>query len=142
MGISYRLKKSSTKSGFSLIEVMIASLILLIVSSGIMAGIISALKTQANASDYYRATCIARNRIQHAKTISFGSYSSIVEDVVNIDQDGVLSPDGDFRRSTTATNAGDGVMSVTVDVWYFVKPGVLSGRPVTVQTLIHNTMQL
>jgi Tfp pilus assembly protein PilV len=129
-------------AGFSLIEVMISSIVLLIVCSGIMAGIISALKAQANASDYYRATCIARNRIQHAKTMSFNSYNSITENVERIDQDGVLCPTGFFWRTTAVTNAGSNVMSVTVQVWYSVRPEEMSAQPVTMETMIHTTMQL
>jgi prepilin-type N-terminal cleavage/methylation domain-containing protein len=64
-----RLTNKRRKSGgYTLVEIMVSSIILLIVSCGIMSGIISALKAQANAADYYRATCIARNRIQQAKT--------------------------------------------------------------------------
>jgi len=136
------MRKPFKSEGFTLVEVMISSMILLMVSCGIMAGIISAIKTQANAADHYRATCIARNRIQHARTISFGSYNSISESVVRIDQDGILCSTGDFRRSTSSTNVGTNVMSVTVDVWYSVKPGVLCTEPVKVQTYIHSTMQL
>jgi len=130
------------QAGHTLVEVMVASIVLLMVSAGIMTGIIAALKAQANASDHYRATCIARNRIQHAKTISFNSYNAITENLVRVDQDGFYSSTGEFRRSTLVSVAGTNCMNVTVDVWYSVRPGVWSTEPVSVQTMIHTTMQL
>jgi len=129
-------------AGFTLVELMVSSMILLLVSAGIMTGIIAALKAQANASDHYRATCIARNRIQHAKTISFNSYNAITESLVRVDQDGVIASTGEFRRSTSVAVAGTNCMSVTVDVWYSIRPEVWSTEPVTIQTMIHTTMQL
>lgn len=134
-----------TKGGFTLVEVMIASIILVIVSSGIMAGIISALKAQANASDYYRATCVARNRVQHAKTISFTSLSLLSETNRIIDGEGNLTEDGDYLRTTLVSNAAGtnwGVTNwqVTVRVWYPVSPGQLSDQPVQVQTMLTKEM--
>jgi Tfp pilus assembly protein PilV len=130
------------KSGFTLAEVMIASLILLIISFGIMAGIIAALKVHANAADHYRATCIARNRIQQAKALTFSGYANISEAQFRVDQNGELCTTGDYRRSTSTSNAGENCVSVTVDVWYFVKPQVWCTAPVTIQTMIHTSMQL
>jgi prepilin-type N-terminal cleavage/methylation domain-containing protein len=136
------INKQRKSDGFTLAEVMIASLILLIVSSGIMAGLIAALKVQANASDHYRANCIARNRIQQAKTLSFSGYNNISEVQFRVDQNGELCSTGDYMRSTSTSNTGDNCMSVTVDVWYRVKPEVWCTEPVTIQTMIHTTMQL
>ncbi|MDD4872848.1 MAG: prepilin-type N-terminal cleavage/methylation domain-containing protein [Kiritimatiellae bacterium] len=139
------MNRSILKSGFTLTEVMIASLILLIVSFGIMGGIIAALKVQANAADYYRATCIARNRIQHAKVLAFASMTNgLSEAIVQVNQDGDKDPPPlDFWRATSVSDVvANSVMLVTVDVWYSVKPGVKSASPVTIQTMIEKHMLL
>lgn len=132
--------RGASSGGFTLVEVMVSSIILVIVASGIIGGIISALKAQANASDHYRATCIARNRIQHARTISFDSFPLMVESNREIDLDGNLSQEGDFRRSTIVTNVATNSVSISVQVWYPVAPGRLSTAPVEVQTMIANGM--
>jgi hypothetical protein len=61
---------------------------------------------------------------------------------VIVNQDGIINPAGDFRRTTSVTNTGTNCISVTVQVWYSVRPEVLCTLPVTVQTMIHTTMQL
>lgn len=137
-----RTRKRRKISGHTLVEVMVASIVLLIVSGGIMTGIIAALKAQANASDHYRATCIAKNRIQHARTISFNSYDAVTESLVRVDQDGVICTTGEFMRSTSVSTAAVDCMSVTVDVWYWIRPYVWSPEPVRIQTMIHSSMQL
>ena len=65
------LTRDSSKAGFSLVEVIIASLIFLIVSMGFTAGFVAAMKTNYLAGQYYRAAHLARNQIQQARTLSF-----------------------------------------------------------------------
>ena len=127
-------------AGFTLVEVMVASLILVLVTSGIIGGIISALKAQANASDHYRANCIARNRVQHARTLAFDSFSLLAESNRMVDSDGNLSSTGEFLRTTIATNVATNSMNITVKVWYQVSPGTFCDQPVQIQTMIANGM--
>ena len=136
-------RKRRRLAGFTLVEVMVASAVLLIVSSGIIAGIISALKAQANAADHYRATCIARNRIQHARSVDFYSLNLSSETNVMVDGLGNLctsATTGDYRRTTMITSVNSNCMLVTVQVWYPEAPGRLSTQPVEIVTMLTDKM--
>jgi prepilin-type N-terminal cleavage/methylation domain-containing protein len=142
-GMKSFLKLVRRKTGFTLPEVMISSIMLLIISSGIFYGIIAAMKAQANASDHYRATCIARNRIQHARTMDFYSLGLAAETYRMVDDMGNTcgtGETGDYRRTTIVTNVQTNCIQVTCQVWFQVKPGVFCTQPVQISTMITDKM--
>ncbi len=134
--------RKRNNSGFTLVEVMVASIVLVIVSSGIMSGIIAALKVQANATDYYRATCLARNRIQLAWSRSWDEIPTIADSNFQfnaIDEETVCDT-GEYMRTTFVTPTGTNCLNVTVQIWYRVKPQVWSPQPVTMETIISSNL--
>jgi prepilin-type N-terminal cleavage/methylation domain-containing protein len=133
---SRQVRKSGSRSGFSLVEVMIAAAILLLVLGGFLAVFVSAMRTQVMASDYYSATCIARNRIQRARSLEFASLPLMVESNATVDADGDAGPTGKFRRTTTVAAAGSNACVITVSVWFPVPNGRLSSASIDVRTMI------
>jgi hypothetical protein len=128
--------RHARKRAFTLVELMIASGILLAMLGGFMALMITAIRTQVMSSDYYRATCIARNRVQRARVVEFASLPLMAETVAPVDENGNQSPSGRFRRTTVVTNASGNCSLVTVQVWFPVPNGHLSQQSIDVTTLI------
>jgi prepilin-type N-terminal cleavage/methylation domain-containing protein len=127
-------------SGFSLMEVMMASAIFLIASLGFSFGLIAAMKSQSMSSDHYRSMTIARNRIQRARSLNFDSLPLLEESDIQVDDFGRPSPGGHYYRYTGVTNYAANCYELIVSV-YFLKPdGARSDMPVSIQTLIARGM--
>ncbi|MBN2301893.1 MAG: prepilin-type N-terminal cleavage/methylation domain-containing protein [Lentisphaerae bacterium] len=130
---------SLTNSGFTLVEVMVASLILTFILGGILYGAIQASKLQFAAGNVYTASVLARNRIENCKVYAYSSLSMMNETNTQLDQFGVTNVNGMFWRSTTViTNApvNPYCTEIIVNVVYETQPGVTSSVPVTVSSLI------
>ena len=133
---------TSRKSGFTLAEVLISSMIFLIVSVGFTAGMLAAIKTNSMAADHYRATTIAMNRIQEARTYPFEDVMRMNSDVLTwITENGVESDSPGnalFRRTTVVSYPAD--MTNTVEVVVSVILPQPFGRtnlpPVELRTMI------
>lgn len=129
------------KSGFSLVEVIISSSIFLIVSIGFTAGMLAALKAHSMASQHYRATCLTRNHIQHARTLAFNSVQQMAKTNEWIDERGTImagQADGLFRRSTSVTNPAGmtDTVEVVVQIYFPVPFGRLAPSNVEMRTMI------
>jgi type II secretory pathway pseudopilin PulG len=134
-------RAKSNRDGFTLAEFMVASVIFMIVSLAFTYGMISAMKAQVMATDYYRSTSVARNRIQHAKCVEFSSLGLLVENRTQVDNLGNQNSTGTLFRTTTVTNITTNQVDVTVDVYYIVTDtGRTSNVPVTIRTKIANGM--
>jgi len=125
--------------GMTLVEVMIASIIFLIISTAFAAAILAALRTAYMASDYYTATCIARNRIQRAKSMDFDSIPLLAETNTLVDAQGTISVTGRYERTTLVSNAAPWTYSVKVSVAFPLRMG-FSSEPVEIETLINSQM--
>lgn len=134
------LKSLGSKSGFTLTEVMIASIIFLIASLGFSFGLIAALKTQYMAGDHYRSMSIARNRIQRARSLNFDSLPLLTESDVRVDDFGQQSSSGTYYRTTTVSIYGTNCYELVVGVKFTKPGGAVSDSPVSIQTLIAKGM--
>jgi|GEM_PF-711453 len=132
--------KNTARHGITLTEMMVASLIFLLISTSFTAAMLTALRTQYMAVDYYAATCIARNRIQRAKTMDYDSLPLLAEDDLRVDSNGTATSAGRYLRSTSVSNAAPWTYSVKVRVSFATKTGALSDQPVEVETLINSQM--
>ncbi|MFN2352364.1 MAG: prepilin-type N-terminal cleavage/methylation domain-containing protein, partial [Kiritimatiellia bacterium] len=65
--------------GFTLVEVMVAGAIFLLFCAGFFSVYLAAMSTQRAAVNHYRALCLARNRVQRARTMPYGSLGLLVE---------------------------------------------------------------
>ncbi len=133
-------KLLGSKSGYTIAEVVISALILMLVSTAFFGAVITGLRAQATSTEYYRASCIARNQIQYAKTLDFGSISRLYESMEPIDDDGDYDVNGEFRRSITISNLSDKCLELTVDVYFPIYNRTLSASPSTVKTKIYEGM--
>jgi type II secretory pathway pseudopilin PulG len=132
--------KMNLKKGMTLVEVIVAAFIFMIFCAGFYAVFIGALRTHKLAGDNYRATLIARNRIQRALSFDYGSLSLMAEPSgVAIDGEGNLKQNGLYRRPTTInTNVAPNLTQIQVEVYYPHRGTNLSAQPVKVTTLISN----
>ena len=132
--------RSDSRSGITLTEMMVASLIFLLISTSFTAAMLTAMRTQYMAVDYYTAMCIARNRIQHAKALDFDSIPLLAETSYRVDSVGVTNATGRYVRNTIVSNAMPWTYSVKVRVSFATKTGAFTDAPVEVETLINSQM--
>jgi hypothetical protein len=120
-------------------ELMVSTAVLLLVLGGFMALFISAMRTQVISGDYYRATCIARNRIERSRSLDYSSLPLMSETNMWVDDDGNAKAHelgARFLRSTIVTNAGTNAMLINVSVQFPVPNGKLSPAAINVQTMV------
>ncbi len=110
--------KRRRNGGFTLTEVVVAAFILATGFTGFGIGFMQAMRTNRLAKHHYQAMCLARNRLQRARSISFSSIPLMEEDFQFIDQEGNLDPQGRFRRTTQVILLGDSLYDVMVEVYY------------------------
>jgi len=90
-----------SRGGFTLTEVMVASTLLMIFLGGFLASFMMGARALDMSTNHYRATAIARNRIQRARSFDYDSLTLLEETEVSVDRYGNLDQSGTFRRSTT-----------------------------------------
>jgi Tfp pilus assembly protein PilV len=138
-------KVASDKGGYTLAEVMVASIILMLVSIAFIGGLITALRAQYTASDYYRASSIARNTVQHIKQNDFGTISSLNKVMWPIDENTgddlpLSTAPSRFHRSIVVSNINSKCVDITVDVYFPIFNQTQSAKPVTIKTMIFEGM--
>ncbi len=131
------------KAGLTLIEVLIASTVIIIFCSGFFLALITSIKSQWLAANYYKAMNLAKNRIQHARTVDFYTLPLLEEYDFRVDEEGNSSVAGQYIRTTIVnTNiVPDLLYQITVRIKY---PGI-GGRavetPLELSTMIAKGMQ-
>lgn len=128
------------QAGFTLVEVIIASVIFFGIAGAFIAAYLSAMRTHAVASDFYKATCIARNRIQRARTLDYDSLSLLSEVDASVDEDGNVDQGGKFRRTTLVSSVSPACTRIEIKVRFPVPNGRLSSETVDVHTMIAEGM--
>ena len=122
------------KSGFTLLEVMVASGILLMVTLSILAATTAVMRNNFINDSYYKATSAARNSIQHISAMPFNSMVSMNKSSNRMNPDGNLCATGTFMRSTIVTNSATNAIDITVQIFFPVEYGKLSTKPVEMKT--------
>ena len=128
------------ESGFTLTEVMIASIIFMIASLGFSFGLIAALKTQQMAGDHYASMSVARNRIQRARSLNYDSLPLLKETDFRVDQFGNQSSSGLYYRTTSVTNYATNCVELVVGVRFTKPNGATNEVPVSIKVLIARGM--
>ncbi len=121
-----------SKAGFSLTEVMVAGAILAFSCAAVFAACIGAIRTQYAAAGYYRATCMARNRVQRGVALPFTTLPMLVEYGRRLDEEGNISATGPYRRTTRVNQVSDNCYEIIVSVFYPAGPGKMSTTPVEI----------
>ena len=130
-------------NGFTLVEVMVCSVIFVIFCVFFLNSAIASMRSQQLACDYYKAMTIARNRIQHATEFEYDSILLMNENQVPVDGKGNITSAGIYRRTTFVsafTNGTPNLLQITVQVHY---PGArrnITVKPVELSTLITDNM--
>lgn len=130
-------------AGFTLVEVMIASIIFVVFCVFFLSSAIMSMRSQQLACDYYKATAIARNRIQRARSCDYSSLSLMSENQSIVDGDGNLTTAGIYQRTTIVglyTNGTPNLYQVTIQVYYPGARRILGAQPVEMSTLITDKM--
>lgn len=109
-------RRSTRKDGWTLVESLVAILILGLFISGSCAVIGAARRAMDSARSHYAAANIAKNRIEKLRTFDLDQLSLLNEHQVQIDHLGNPDGDGDFRRTTFVTNITQTLLDVTVTV--------------------------
>ena len=133
-------RPGAANAGFTLAELLVASFVFLIVSAAFTAALLTALRTHLMAADYYRAICIARNRVQRARTLDFDSIPLMAEVDFPVDKYGDSDPSGGFQRTTMVSNTTVDRVAIGVSVRFPVNGGGLNEVPIEVSTMITRGM--
>lgn len=129
-------KPKSRTVGFTIVELIVASCAFLIMAVAFIACLLGSMRTHEMSRNYYKATCLARNLVQRARTLSWSSLSLLNESDSKVDDDGNVVPDGRFRRTTTVTNVAADCVELTTSVSFPTANGI-SDAPLEIKTLIY-----
>ncbi len=130
----------SGNAGFTVTEVVVASALLIIGVAGIFSAAISSIRTQYTASSLYRATCLARNRVQRGLALPFDSLPTLDSDNVYVDQEGNANANGPYIRTTTVTAVSPNCYLIVAEVSFPIGGGAMSATPAIIQSKIAREM--
>ncbi len=110
--------RRKNRAGITLVESMIA----ISLFAGFMTGTCKLLSSQRKildmARDRYIAANIAKNRLELVRTFDFDQIPDLNESPIKVDNSGIPSTEGHFRRTTTIstldTNLYEVVIAVTI----------------------------
>ena len=124
------------RSGFSLVETVIACTIVLIAMAGCFLILEASMNLIRSTRDAYAATTITNARLERARMLSYSDLPGLAENGTIVDDYGLPSSAGRFRRTTAvSTNQPAGgctQIAVTTDVQ---KPGKTAGTFYNARTM-------
>lgn len=104
-----------TKKGFTLVEALISLVLIVMVLGGSYALVSQSTRGIYLARHHYVAVNIARARIERIRNFTYNQIISLTETNVVVDDSGIPSSEGYFRRSTLInTNYAPGLTKVEV----------------------------
>lgn len=109
--------KSKAKSGFTLVEAMIASVVLTMVMGGAYSLVVQAAQMSRSARDHYVAVNLAKNRLERARNFQYSDLRLVAENNLVVDENGNPNTAANFRRTTAVTtNYAANITQVIVTV--------------------------
>lgn len=120
--------------GFTLVETMVASLIVGVTLSSFMALSLTSFRELHLARDYSRAVGLSRNRVERLLVMDYDSILVASEEEHRIDELGNSAVDGAFRRETVVSTVTNDLLEIAVIISFPDRPGHLSATPVTLRT--------
>lgn len=110
-------KRAGAKSGFTLVESLIAMVILAMVMAGAYALIVQAARMSRMARDHYVAVNLAKNRLERARNFQYADLRLVAENNMVVDENGNPNTAANFKRTTVVnTNYAADVTQLTVTV--------------------------
>ena len=113
---SKRQRDVSRRSGTTLVETMVAIMILSGTVGGACHLTVAAKSVSDQAREQYQAVTVARNHIERIRVLGYDQLSRCVESAVRVDSNGAVSPTGRFQRTTTVTDVGTAIKEVCVNM--------------------------
>jgi prepilin-type N-terminal cleavage/methylation domain-containing protein len=133
--------KHRGQRGFTLAEVMVSLLVLIIFILCAYQTVTAALWMNQQARDHYVAINLANNRLERARNLQYASLASLSESQLLMDADSVPHAlNGNYRRTTLVnTNYGANLTEIFVQVDIRSrKTGLFAGESETVATVLPN----
>jgi prepilin-type N-terminal cleavage/methylation domain-containing protein len=105
------------RRGMTLVEVVVATFLILMVMAGSYLLIIQSSELSRTARRHYIAISLAKNRLERARNFLYNDLKLMAETDLTVNDNGNPDPDGRFRRTTTVdTNYSAGLTEVIVVV--------------------------
>ena len=110
--------RQDSRSGVSLIEVVVALMIFSLCISGFCSVAMQSRQLSDLSRDHYIAVNMARSRFERARSFDYEQLHLFEEGATVVDKDGTPESNGRFRRSTVVSNVTPQLseMVVTVDI--------------------------
>jgi len=110
--------QSKSRAGSSIVEVMVALALFGVFTTATCKLLVSHRKVLDSARDHYIAANLAKDRIELARTFEFEQLRGLREKAIIVDESGLPSSFGHYRRSTTVTVVRTNLyeMAITVDI--------------------------
>ncbi len=128
---------SSSRDGVTLVEVMVATAILILALAGAYNLVSLSTRLARVARNQYLATTIARSRVERAQTFDYVDLHLLAEDGLLVNEYGAPDQYGEFRRTTLVNTNYDALVTsfeVTVEI-KTVATGHFEGLEEAVDTL-------
>ncbi|MCC5850312.1 MAG: prepilin-type N-terminal cleavage/methylation domain-containing protein [Verrucomicrobia bacterium] len=143
MNDNFHTQRKANTRGFTLVEVMVSSVILALFLSGALAMLVQTTRTTESVRRRSEAVSLAWSRVERARLVDFNNLEDLVEKAPGtvVNAVGLMEENGLFRRVTSvAPLPGEmPAMQIRVDVWVRnTRDGAFSGVPETVETVITN----
>jgi prepilin-type N-terminal cleavage/methylation domain-containing protein len=109
--------RRKAKSGFTLVESLIAMVVLAMVMGGAYSLVVQAARMSRAARDHYVAVNLAKNRLERARNFQYADLRLVGESNMVVDENGNPNTASNFRRTTVVnTNYSADVTQITVTV--------------------------
>jgi len=108
-------QRSEKRRGFTLVEVLVATTLVVTVLAGVYMVVVHALRLTRMARDHYVATNIAKNRLERARNFQYNDLYLLAEGNVTVNENGLPDNAGRYRRTTVINSEFDeGLTEVSV----------------------------
>jgi prepilin-type N-terminal cleavage/methylation domain-containing protein len=104
------------KSGFTIVEVIVALLILGLCIGGLCQMAVNARQLSDMSRSHYTAINIAKNRLERAKTFDYDELAFLAESLKRVDASGRPDQEGTYRVNTLVRAAGSNLTELVVSV--------------------------
>lgn len=110
------MSRSTSKKGFTLVEAVISTALLVMVIGGSYKVVGSSQSLIYSARNHYVAINIARARLERVRNFAYDQLFSLGENNIVVNDSGVPSSDGYFRRTTVISTNGQPAGLTRIDV--------------------------
>ena len=126
---------STSRAGFTIIESIMAVSVLSITMGAFIMLSLCSLRELALASDYFRGTALARNRVERVRTMNFDTILGLTEAEHRVDGHGNPSPEGVYLRETVVSSVTENCANILVTVGFSDRRCHPQAKPVVIETL-------